>query len=322
MLALLLLFIGIPVYLYVSSIDWSKSHTQRIALLPKFDSTQLDGKYRLSVKQNEFVVRTWGMQNRGKNVILLHGFPESSLMWESFAKKLAQSGYCVLAFDQRGYSPNARPSNVEDYALKNLANDVFEVADQVGFEQFNLVGHDWGAMVGWKAVMDKPERIQTWTALSIPHPAVFFDAVVNDSIQRKKSEYMQLFRKPILPEFLLTYKHQAAMKGILAKLPATQTSEYLAIMAEPGAMTAELNWYRALDVEKEVKNKSFEKSINVPTLFIVGTEDGVVSAEIIPRQRKYMTGRFQSMDIKTGHNLIQQEEKVVLEALLKHLQVN
>jgi pimeloyl-ACP methyl ester carboxylesterase len=319
LIGLLALLVLVPTYLYVVSVDWSKKHAQKIAILPLFKQNMADGQYRLAVNKNEFVIRIWGANNTGGNLMLLHGFPESSLMWESFGQKAAQAGYRVLAFDQRGYSPNARPNNVADYDINLLANDVLEVADQLGFGQFNLVGHDWGAMVGWQVVMNKPDRIQTWTALSIPHPASFFEAVVNDTVQQKKSTYINLFKQPILPEFLLTYRHQSAMKGILAKLPSNQVTEYLDIMAEPGAMTALLNWYRALDINTAVKNKVFDKNISVPTLFIWGVNDGAVSAGSIPGQRKYMTGRYQMIELPTGHNLVQAEEKTVLEAVLKHI---
>ena len=57
----------------------------------------------------EFLVRVAGMQNEGPAVILLHGFPESSIMWQPLLDEAAKKGFRVLAFDQRGYSPNARP---------------------------------------------------------------------------------------------------------------------------------------------------------------------------------------------------------------------
>jgi pimeloyl-ACP methyl ester carboxylesterase len=316
--SLLALVIFAPIVLYVGSLDWSRKHTEIVSNLPLFSKNAADGLYRLPANGYEFVVRVAGMNNTGKAVILLHGFPESSLMWESLIKKTAQAGYKVVAFDQRGYSPNARPSGVEAYHLNQLSSDVLAVANRVGFEKFHLLGHDWGAAVGCKTVMENPTKILTWTALSIPHIGAFFNGVINDTTQRKRSGYFKLFQKPILPEFLLTYFGQKTLKGFLEKLPVQQKEEYLSILAEPGALTAELNWYRAMDVESFVKNKTFEKPINCPTLFIWGKKDFVIAESVIMNQTPYFKNSLTVLPLDAGHNLIQEKEQEVTDAVLKH----
>jgi len=179
LLLVLGLLIIIPSLMYVTAIDWSKKHSTRVAALPLFDSAVNNGEYRLKANDLEFLIRVKGMQNKGAGVILLHGFPESSLMWQPLLDEAAAQGYRVVAFDQRGYSPNARPTEVSAYQIDNLVSDILAVADQVGFDTFHLVGHDWGAGVGWKTVMDFPERIHTWTAMAVPHSGVFFKALTN-----------------------------------------------------------------------------------------------------------------------------------------------
>lgn len=316
--SLLALVIITPILLYVGSLDWSKKHTEKASNLPLFSKNTKDGVYRLPVNGYEFVVRVAGMNNTGEAVILLHGFPESSLMWESLIQKTAQAGYKVVAFDQRGYSPNARPSGIEAYHLNQLSSDVLAVAKQVGFEKFHLLGHDWGAAVGCKTVMENPSKILTWTALSIPHIGAFFNGVLNDTVQRKRSGYFKMFQKPIFPEFLLTYLGQKTLKGLLAKLPAQQREEYLSILAEPGALTAELNWYRAMDVEGFVKNKTFEKPITCPSLFIWGKKDFVIAESVINNQIPYFKNSLTMLPLDAGHNLIQEKEQEVTDAVLKH----
>ena len=90
----------------------------------------------------EFLARVAGMHNKGHGVILLHGFPESSIMWQPLMDSVAAEGFRVVAFDQRGYSPNARPAGKNAYKTDLLVSDVLAVADQVGFDTFHLVGHD------------------------------------------------------------------------------------------------------------------------------------------------------------------------------------
>lgn len=123
-LVLLALLVIVPTFLYIRAFDWSNKHTARIDALPYFDGTVDQGAYRLKANQLEFHIRVAGMQNEGPALILLHGFPESSLMWESLLEKGAKEGYRVVAFDQRGYSPRARPINVEAYQIDQLVQDV------------------------------------------------------------------------------------------------------------------------------------------------------------------------------------------------------
>jgi pimeloyl-ACP methyl ester carboxylesterase len=318
LLGLLLLIILVPSLLYFGSLDWAKKHSVEVANLPLFSKDIDTGKCRIKANGLEFFARVAGMKNTGKNVILLHGFPESSIEWEALIKVASDSNYRVLAFDQRGYSPNARPTEVPEYHLNKLTEDVFAVADAVGFDTFHLVGHDWGAGVGWKVVMDKPERIITWTALSVPHLGAFFDGVLNDTIQAKRSGYFKFFQKKYLPEFLLTFAGQRGMKKLLNKLPENQKTEYLSIMAEPYALTSELNWYRAMNVEGFVKSKVFEKEITRPTLFIWGKKDLVISETVIKQQTKFIKGKYKEIPLDAGHNLIQEEEKMVIKAILEH----
>lgn len=317
--ALLLLALIIPMVLYLGSLDWAKQHRARVSALPPYTRRADAGTYRLAVNGYEYLIRVAGMRNKGPNLMLLHGFPESSIMWEALARQAARDGYRVLAFDQRGYSPGARPTAVAQYHVDTLATDVARVADAVGFRAFHLVGHDWGAAVGWKATMDFPGRILTWTALSIPHFGVFLDGVAHDPEQKKRSGYFSFFQRPLLPEFLFTYNGQKGLKKLLATLPEPHRNEYLSILAEPGALTAELNWYRAMDVPALVAGKTLNRVINRPTLFIWGRNDFAIAPAVVAKQRPFMRGPYREIRLAADHALIQHQEKAVIEAVLAHL---
>lgn len=321
LLGLLALLILVPTLLYVSSIDWARTHSKRVEALPLLTKTDNTGQYRLKVGSNEFLVRVAGLQNTGPNLVLLHGFPESSIMWEALLKQASEAGYRVLAFDQRGYSPGARPDDIADYQIDKLTADVLAVADQVGFDTFHLVGHDWGAVVGWVVTMNQPGRVRSWSALSIPHIAAFLKGVLNDTVQQKRSSYISFFKRPYLSEALFTYGGQRTMKKLLASLPAHHRAEYLSILAEPGAMTAALNWYRALDIEKLVATKQLNRPITRPTLFIWGTKDGAIAPSVIPTQRPYITGPYQEIRLEAGHALIQEKEAEVVDAIMAHIRL-
>ena len=172
-----------------------------------------------NVKTGDFTFncRVSGMDNSRAAVILLHGFPETSRMWYDLIKFLDSNGYKIVAPDQRGYSPGARPSKKSNYTIDKLSKDIINIVDEFGFEKFHLIGHDWGSAVGWSIVSQYPERILTWSALSVPHLDAFMYAVQNDIEQQRKSQYISFFNKPILPELYFKIFGYKYLKDIWRK---------------------------------------------------------------------------------------------------------
>ena len=131
----------------------------------------------------------------GEPVLLLHGWPQTSLSWEAVMAPLASSGLRAVAPDQRGYSPGARPRDVAAYELPHLVDDAAAVIGALGWDSAHVVGHDWGAVVGWALAAQRPGLVRTLTAVSVPHPRAFNAALRSDPVQLKKSAYMLLFRQ-------------------------------------------------------------------------------------------------------------------------------
>ena len=84
-------------------------------------------------------------------------------------ERLVEQGYFCVAPDQRGFSPGARPTRVQEYQIGILQQDVIDLADAFGFGKFHLIGHDWGSAIGWATVIFNEDRIKSWSALSVPH---------------------------------------------------------------------------------------------------------------------------------------------------------
>ena len=312
----------VPGMFYVVAIDWSNSHSKRINDLPAYHSEVEEGEYRLQANDLEFLVRTKGMQNKGSGVILLHGFPESSIVWIPLMDSLANHGYRVLAFDQRGYSPNARPKGVKNYEIQHLVKDVFAVSDEVGFDTIHLVGHDWGSGVGWKTVMDHPDRIHTWTAMAVPHIGAFFDGILNDPEQQKRSDYMNKLRIPILPELLIQIFKNRIFKGLEGRWHSHEIAEYKALHSEHGASTATLNWYRAIDYTNAELRESLNKEVETPTLFLWGRDDPIVSDYIVEKQPDFINAPFEAIELNAGHSLMRESTDEVISAILDHMKMN
>lgn len=227
----------------------------------------------------------------GPLVILLHGFPEFWHEWRQQMELLAAAGYRVWVPDMRGYHLSDKPKDVDEYTLDKLAGDVVGLIDAAGAERALLVGHDWGAVVAWWAAQRHPERLEKMVALSAPHPLVLLKTLRSGWEQRRKSWYMYFFRLPKLPEALLGARKWRALEQSMrsSALPGTFTDEdmipYHKAWSQPGALTAMLNYYRALFRQQPGVPASLSAStslpqIHVPTLMIAGDKDELMASGV------------------------------------------
>jgi epoxide hydrolase 4 len=227
----------------------------------------------------------------GQPVFLLHGFPEFWYGWRRQIPALASAGFRVIVPDQRGYNLSARPVGVDAYRLQALTGDIIGLIDYFGLEKIHLVGHDWGAMVAWDLAIHHPGRIERLGILNVPHPRVFLDFLRRSPRQMLKSWYAGFFQLPALPEMLLRLGHF----GLLARLlissgkPGTFASneieEYKKAWAQPGALTAMLNWYRA--AFRYRADSQGDWRVHVPTLILWGQRDVALSAVMAPASLAY-----------------------------------
>jgi epoxide hydrolase 4 len=229
----------------------------------------------------------------GRLVILLHGFPEFWYGWRYQIDALARAGYRVVAPDQRGYNKSTKPEGVAAYSIDTLAADVIGLADSLGRTCFALAGHDWGGVVGWWAVSRYPDRIERFAALNAPHPMAGRDAVRNNPVQRKMSRYVGFFRLPWLPEFALRWENFKALTYAFRQsrrpdaFSDADLAKYRAAWSEPRALTAMLNWYRAI-APKQVPAEGPPR-ITVPVLVIWGVRDAYLVPELAEASAKFCT---------------------------------
>lgn len=308
------------------SLDRDYTHTKDTAALPLLSSELSSSSVapalvRISANGYEFRARVAGSNGDAPTVILLHGFPVTSAMWDPMIMPLVNAGYRVIAFDQRGYSPGARPDEIADYVIPNLVSDVIAIADAVGVDKFHLVGHDWGSAVGWNVVLLHPERVASWTGLSIAHPAAFAEALLNDADQQSRSSYFALFTMPFVPEALFTFNNLLVLQGLYSTMPALEQQEYQAVFSEPYALTSALNWYRAAG-EGIGLSPGLINETSTPTLFIWGNQDEAVGRSAIESQEKYMTGFYREIELDADHWLMATHADEVTAALLEHLNSN
>jgi pimeloyl-ACP methyl ester carboxylesterase len=208
----------------------------------------------------------------GHLALCLHGFPEHLVSWRNQAPVLASMGYRVWAVNQRGYGRTSRPAGAAAYALPNLIADVAALIDASGAKQVTLIGHDWGAMVAWCFAAGRVRPLERLVIMNVPHP-LRFRAALKHWRQRSKSWYIAFFQIPMLPERMLAARGGAAVRRMFAGLPvpAEVVDVYARQIAEPGAATAMLNWYRATGSTSDIPG--LDTPIAVPTLVIWGEND-------------------------------------------------
>ena len=211
----------------------------------------------------------------GPLVILLHGFPEFWWGWRYQIGPLAEAGFRVLVPDQRGYHLSDKPEGRRAYDLDRLAKDVVGLADSLGRRTFSLVGHDWGGLVAWWTASRHPSRVTKLAILNAPHPSVAGSYMRSHPSQMVRSLYVGFFQLPWLPETMLSANGHRSLKDALLRTsrPGTFSDEDMAqyerAWSQPCALTAMLNWYRALPFRPEMK----DPTIHSPTLVIWGSKD-------------------------------------------------
>jgi epoxide hydrolase 4 len=211
----------------------------------------------------------------GPLVVLLHGFPEISYGWRHQLGPLADAGLRVAALDQRGYGHSTKPKGRRAYRIELLAADVVGAARCLGRERFSLVGHDWGGVVAWHLAGADDSPLERLAILNAPRLEGFRRYLSRHPLQALMSSYVVGFQLPALPELALRAGGFAMLQAALESnaRPGTFSADELAVYrsawAMPGALTAMLNWYRALALAP----RRGTDRVRVPTLVVWGDRD-------------------------------------------------
>ena len=215
-------------------------------------------------------------------VIFLHGFPESHRTWREVAPRLEEEFFLVMP-DQRGFAGSDKPEGVEQYRTERIVEDLIALADALELGRFTLVGHDWGGAVAWLAALRHPDRIARLVAINAPHPYVFQKSLFEDEAQRAASQYITAFRNPMLEKGIEAMGHEAFYEksfgghADLALVPAEEKAAYIEQWSAPGALTAMLNWYRAIPLVTSARD---ERRISLPVLVVWGDRDSALEASL------------------------------------------
>jgi len=256
-------------------------------------------------------------------VLMLHGFPQTNYSWRHQLDPLAEAGYFVVAPNQRGYSAGARPESVAAYATENLVADALGLMDALGGGHAHVVGHDWGGQLSWLLAAHHAEHVDTLTVLSRPHPQAFVAAFKNDAKQASRSRHHKAFQDSnsadlLLQDNALRLRKMFADQGV----PLADQDAYLEVLADPQALNAAINWYRApvQAGNEQPLAAGNTPAVDVPTTYIWGDADATVGAMAAEGTAAWVTGEYRFEVLPgIGHFVTDQAGARVTEILLDQL---
>lgn len=283
-------------------------------------------KGRLRANGLNFSVLAAGPR-QGPVALLLHGFPEGKESWLPQLDALARAGWRAVAPDLRGYGDSDAPKGVEQYTLAKLNDDVEGLIDALAEERVDLVGHDWGSILGWSFTSRFPDRVRTWTALSVGHPDLFTQP---DEDQLQRSSYIQLFFQAPKAEEVLLADDARRLKAMYRLGPdpdaisSDQIADFARAFERPGRLTAGLNYYRAnLKAQQLHAYPPAPSPIGCPTLLIWGEQDPALGRRQAELTREHVAGPYRLASIPdAGHWLQYEKPQEVSRLIVEHVKAH
>lgn len=266
---------------------------------------------------------------RGPPLLLLHGYPQSHLMWRRIAPALA-AHFTVVAADLRGYGDSAKPPGGADhaaYAKRAMAQDQVELMAALGFPRFQLVGHDRGGRVAHRLALDHPQALARLAVLDIAPTATMY-AATDRRFATAYYHWFFLIQPFDLPERLIGGDPDYYIERILGgwgrrggAIEDTVLAEYKRCFRDPAAIHASCEDYRAaagIDLAHDAADGA--RRIACPLLVLWGA-DGVVGRLFDPLaawREKAADARGQAL--AGGHFLAEETPEATLAALLDFLE--
>ena len=289
-------------------------------------------KGRLHANGISFSVLAAGRRDRPV-ILLLHGFPEGKESWEPQLMELAEAGWRAVAPDLRGYGGTDAPKGLDAYAMPHLVADLEGLISALGEDQVDLVGHDWGSLVGWPFVSRNPRLVRSWTSLSVPHPVALAEASgldggpAPDPDQRARSSYVGLFHKPVKAEEVLLADDAQRLRAMYRfgpnpdAIPTEVADAFVRAFERPGRLTAALNYYRAnLKPAAYVAYPPCPWPITPPTLLLWGDHDPALGRVAVERTAAMVEGPYRLQVLEgAGHWLQFERAAEVSRAIVDHI---
>ncbi|WCE07532.1 alpha/beta fold hydrolase [Pseudomonas sp. JBR1] len=288
-------------------------------LFPGFEQRRLD------VDGVELNCRVGG---QGPALLLLHGHPQTHVMWHKVAPRLAERFTLVVA-DLRGYGDSAKPdAGTEAYSKRTLARDNVELMRLLGHQRFAVLAHDRGARVAHRLALDHPESVERLMLLDIA-PTLAMYRQTDEAFARAYWHWFFLIRPAPLPERLIEADPEGYLKGVmgtrsagLAPFPPEVLAEYLRCLSLPGTARGICEDYRAsagIDLAHDQADLDAGRRLELPLRVLWGAE-GTVGRCFDPlAEWRPVATQVSGRALPGGHYLAEEVPDLVLEEALSFL---
>ncbi len=199
--------------------------------------------------------------------------------------------------------PRRPAERVDEYRFDRIVGDVVGLLDAYDIESAHLVGHDWGAAVAWQVAGGHPERIRSLTAVSVPHPAAFGWALREDADQQRRSGYIGLLRQEGKAEAVLLEDDSRRLRAMFGDGNDPElVEEHVRLLVAAGALTAAMNWYRAM-------TRAFGDlpPVRVPTTYVWSTADPALGPAAAKRCAEFVDAPYRFVVLDGASHWIPEE---------------
>lgn len=278
-------------------------------------------KRRVATSETEIALRVGGA---GPPLLLLHGYPQTHVMWHRIAPALAER-FTVVCADLRGYGDSGKPKGGSDhaaYSKRAMARDQVEVMAALGFERFSLCGHDRGARVAHRLALDHPERVERIAVLDIA-PTLRMYADTDRAFATAYYHWFFLIQPAPLPERLIGGDPAFWLRSCLGKWGRDEgafapeaLAEYERCFADPAAIHATCEDYRAAaGIDLEHDRADLGTRLPMPLLVLWGEKGLVGRTWDVPAVWRERAAAVQGASLPCGHFLPEEAPNETLAAL-------
>jgi pimeloyl-ACP methyl ester carboxylesterase len=263
----------------------------------------------------------------GPLVLCLHGFPDNYHSYDQQIATLANAGYRVVVPMLRGYEPQSQPAD-GDYHLNQMVEDVVAWIDQLGEEKVHLVGHDWGAVIGYLTANTAPDRLLSLTTFAIAPLQGMPHAIRKNLRQILLSWYTMFFQLRGLSDWWVERSDWKFIEKLWRDwsptwdIPKPTLDSVKHTFAQPGVKEAALTYYRHSFDSRSPQAKEIATTMALrtptPTLAVGGWDDGCMSAKLYDSAARpdYFPGGLRVERIKGAGHFLHQERPEEVNKLL------
>ena len=264
----------------------------------------------------------------GKPLLLMHGYPQTHMMWHRVAPRLAEE-YHVICPDLRGYGDSSKPESSADhapYSKREMANDMVEVMREFGYQQFAATGHDRGARVLHRMILDHPERVQRACVMDIA-PTHHMFKTTDQEFATGYYHWFFLIQPNGLPERLIGADPEYYLTEKMGRWSSPDSifapeafDEYLRCFRKPETIHASCEDYRAaasIDLEHDASD--LDRKIECPLLVLWGDKGLVHRKYEVLEVWRERANHVSGTALKCGHYLPEESPEQVLDELLPFL---